>query len=590
MHNVTQPILPGLQPAGTGPVIVTHGGIAVGSLSPQEAAHYPSLFKVALGAKAIQTSTSIPASAGASFLKRSGLTTKQLHDIWVLADSEDAGFLSPNGFYKACRLVAHIQSGKTVVSEDLLATEPQILPYFEGSEGSEEGIWNMTETEIHRYADLYRREGGLQKMDGSDARALLLKSGLSSSELCDIWDLGDVDKDGKLTFGEFLVVMQLVSKVRDGKAFVPDKLPQTLSEYLTRPLPSGSTPSVPLTLASPSHVTAPELSPSSARPFGSIERPVDARPVANIGFGAKEPETPKFAEPASLLEKELATEQQALAHTVGKRKEFRKQVLEARSRLESLRQEAKKVEIELVAADKQVERVQDQILAIQSHITEAEDDLETFRRQVGEVNLPTGGDAVAAVAAIRESIGEDEREVLELRAQLERIQREKVDLQSKLSVLQEKKRIADQDRNMIIAGLENDRAKLVTVRAERLKLWEQRHQLTRELTTKTFDQLNVQRSGGQQLPSSGVIPNSAAAIVSPVRPAQPSRDRKGVRADAPMQTSSSSPTFQMPPMSNSLSQWNKFGVGESFNDPLAGAFDSGEPAVTGADSPQFGSA
>ena len=89
---------------------------------------------------------------------------------------------------------------------------------------------------------------------------------------------------------------------------------------------------------------------------------------------------------------------------------------------------------------------------------------------------------------------------------------------------------------MLIVGLENERAKLVAVRAERLKLWEQRHQLTRELTTKTFDQFNKPNV---------IIP--AVSGVAPLSSFSPVRDRKGVRADkAELQA-------------DNLKQWSSFG-------------------------------
>jgi hypothetical protein len=105
--------------------------------------------------------------------------------------------------------------------------------------------------------------------------------------------------------------------------------------------------------------------------------------------------------------------------------------------------------------------------------------------------------------------------------------------------LTEKKRQGDQDRNLMLVGLENERAKLVAVRAERLQLWEQRHQVTRELTTKTFDQL-----AGANVGKGVVIPSSAADM----SPKRPMRDRKGVKAD-----SSAAPEW------NSNPQWSPFG-------------------------------
>jgi hypothetical protein len=430
----------------------------------------------------------------------------------------------------------------------MISQEPQSLPFFDGADNGEQGVWNLTDAEIATFANIFRKEGGTFKLDGTDARALLLRSGLSNSELCDIWDLADADKDGKLTFGEFLVAMQLVSKVRDGKAFIPPQLPEILKSYLSTSLPSAvesnpaPLPESPKRVVDtggfgPSAPSHPVLEPLGSKPdlpnspaFGSRSVHFAASPLNSTPTVA----APAVASQPTLLEQELAEEHKNVIESISRSRQFRKQALEGRARLSALREEAKKTELALVAADHEVEKTQDQILNLQQQIVENEDELDAFRRETGQVSLENG-DVVQAVSSIREAIGEDEREVLELRAQLERVQREKIDLQSSLSVLQEKKRQADQDRNLMIVGLENERAKLVALRAERLKLWEQRHQVTRELTTKTFDQLATAARKPLVLPGS-------PADVSPTK-TRSSRDRKGVRADSASQQFDSNPQW-----------------------------------------------
>jgi predicted nucleic acid-binding Zn-ribbon protein len=483
MQNITQTLLPGISPFGTGPVVISFNGVAVGTISPQESALYQTLFRTALGPKLVQTSSTIPGDTAAKFLQRSGLSKKQLHDIWEIADPSNSGILDSDGFYRACRLVAHGQSGQLNITPDLLSVEPESLPSFEGvSDLSDSTVWRISEAEIARYREVFHREsGGNPKIDGSDARALLVKSGLSSSELCDVWDISDVDKDGKLTFGEFVVVMHLVSKLRDGSiGFIPSELPQGLREYL-------------------------KLSPNQGGSAVRILDPMpdeDIRPEESVSPKShRVPEFPssraEFLTPSSLAQLDRA-------------RDFNRQAASERSRLETLREEARRMEQALVAADHEVGLLQDQILGLKSYIAEAEEEMDEFRRESGVVVDSVGGDVSRAVAAVRESVAEDEREILELRAKLERIGREKTDLQSAVQVLGEKKRQAEQDRNLMIIGLESDRSKLVTVRADRLKLWEQRAELTKELTNKTFENL------------SSVRPN--APIVR--------RDRKGVKADS----------------------------------------------------------
>lgn len=523
MHNITQQVLPGISPVGSNPVLLTSIGLAIGSLSPQESAFYPTLFTIAAGNKPVKENSVIPASVAASFLKRSGLSKKQLHEIWCLSDPEDLGFLTQEGFYKACRLVAHAQCGSGYVGADQLGMEPQSLPFFEGASGSPEEAWRLSDSEIQRYAELFRREGATTKLDGNDARGLLSRSGLSNSELCDIWDLADVDKDGKLTFGEFLVAMQLISKVRDGKVFFPSVLPDILRSYLATILPAAA-PQV-VVSTGPTGIAptlGPPIGPSSGPMTGTdptLEPRRDHIPTQALILSKKEEE--------SILERELASEKRMVGQSIDRRRQFRKQVLDGRARLASLKEEAKKSEMALMSVDHAMEKIQDQILSLKQQIDEGEEELDQFRRESGQI--AGGDDVLAAVSSIKRSIGDDEKEVLELRMQLERVQREKLDLQSSLAVVRERKRIADQDRNMLISGLENERAKLVALRAERLKLWEQRHQLTRELTTKTFDKLN----------------HNTNATKLPVRSV---RDRKGVKAD-----------HDVPAHADLKTSWSSFG-------------------------------
>ncbi|KAF4669783.1 hypothetical protein FOL47_002370 [Perkinsus chesapeaki] len=82
----------------------------------------------------------ISGNEAADFLAKSKLSRKTLHDIWNLSDSDDMGSLSPFDFYKACRLVAHAQSGVVVMSPQLLSMEPPVLPVFEGIEADKSTV------------------------------------------------------------------------------------------------------------------------------------------------------------------------------------------------------------------------------------------------------------------------------------------------------------------------------------------------------------------------------------------------------------------------------------------------------------------
>ena len=65
------------------------------------------------------------------------------------------------------------------------------------------------------------------KASGSAVKTVLMKSDLEMSDLRKIWELADIDKDGKMDAGEFAVAMWLVNEKMAGKA-LPDTLPEDL--------------------------------------------------------------------------------------------------------------------------------------------------------------------------------------------------------------------------------------------------------------------------------------------------------------------------------------------------------------------------
>lgn len=65
------------------------------------------------------------------------------------------------------------------------------------------------------------------KASGSAVKAVLMKSDLEMNDLRKIWELADIDKDGKMDAGEFAVAMWLVNEKMAGKP-LPDTLPDDL--------------------------------------------------------------------------------------------------------------------------------------------------------------------------------------------------------------------------------------------------------------------------------------------------------------------------------------------------------------------------
>ncbi len=64
-------------------------------------------------------------------------------------------------------------------------------------------------------------------LTGQQARDFFLKSNLPSSTLGRVWEMADVDRDGKLTFGEFVLAMHLITAILAG-CTIPAPLPLSL--------------------------------------------------------------------------------------------------------------------------------------------------------------------------------------------------------------------------------------------------------------------------------------------------------------------------------------------------------------------------
>ncbi|KAM7533652.1 hypothetical protein Aperf_G00000125293 [Anoplocephala perfoliata] len=99
-------------------------------------------------------------------------------------------------------------------------------------------------------------------LSGQAAKSFFELSKLPVSDLSQIWELSDVDKDGQLNLSEFSVAMHLVVLCRNG-VILPAQLPKSLFQVATSSALSAPVPPVPQQPPSPNSDDGPEKSASN---------------------------------------------------------------------------------------------------------------------------------------------------------------------------------------------------------------------------------------------------------------------------------------------------------------------------------------
>lgn len=183
----------------------------------------------------------VPAMDAAKFLKRSFLSDVILSKIWDLSDPQSRGYLDKSGMFVAMKLCALAQQGHTLnisnilmdLSPPKMGDVPKIKKVATCPQSAPTPLitnWSIDPQERAKYRQLFIN---LQPVDGylpgNKVKGVLMDSKLPLETLGKIWDLADMDKDGKLNEHEFTVAMHLVYKALENKA-VPNVLPSELQE------------------------------------------------------------------------------------------------------------------------------------------------------------------------------------------------------------------------------------------------------------------------------------------------------------------------------------------------------------------------
>ncbi|KAL2160775.1 hypothetical protein VTH06DRAFT_972 [Thermothelomyces fergusii] len=259
---------PALQAQATG----APGPIRIPPLTPEKVAQYASLFE----RQDLQNGNMLPGEAAKQIFEKSGLPNDVLGRIWMLADTEQRGALMQTEFVIAMHLLMSIKTGALRGLPNILpaalfeaaarrapagagvprqqspatATTPAMsaiprqlsgqAPLTQMRTGSPlgrpplgpqtTGEWLISPADKTRFDQFFDDldKGKRGYITGEEAVPFFSQSNLSEDILAQIWDLADINSEGRLSRDEFAVAMYLIRQQRTKSAPLPATLPPNL--------------------------------------------------------------------------------------------------------------------------------------------------------------------------------------------------------------------------------------------------------------------------------------------------------------------------------------------------------------------------
>ncbi|KAI0385465.1 hypothetical protein F5Y04DRAFT_186234 [Hypomontagnella monticulosa] len=327
------PAHPPIQAQGTG-----SGPVRIPPLTPEKVSQYAGLFE----RQNLQNGGILPGDQAKSIFEKSGLPNEVLGRIWQLADTEQRGALVLTEFVIAMHLLTSMKSGTLRGLPNILPAglyeaatrrgsaprqsptatvspmsaiprqlsgqaqvrtnsplgRPPLGPQATGMVPTPTGgDWLVTAADKIRfdqfYTDLDKTNKGF--ITGEEAVPFLSQSGLPEDALAQIWDLADINSEGRLTKDTFAVAMYLIRQQRSRRELpLPTSLPPNLipPSLRNQPRPPPIGPS-PFDAPAPSPPPAPPQSKSAIDDlFGLDASPSPAPPQIPVSTGGSVPRDP----------------------------------------------------------------------------------------------------------------------------------------------------------------------------------------------------------------------------------------------------------------------------------------------------------
>ncbi|WFD43188.1 hypothetical protein MPSI1_001843 [Malassezia psittaci] len=244
----------------------------------------------------------ITGDAAVKFFEGFKLPKVTLGKIWALADSDNNGYLTPNAFAAALRLIARAQRGESIgESEIQIQGAP---PTYEGSSNiipepnstsSSAGL--IQPEDKARFSRIFASVGPVNGLlTGDQAKDVFMKSKLPIPKLGAIWNLADTKARGALDLTDFVIGMYYIQGTMNGTIkSIPTTLPPNLYEQ------ASNAPAPPLQpqRTGTDHLAAafglPQSSPRKAPSLPGSSAPPPSMPTATSSAPA-----PTAAMPAQL--------------------------------------------------------------------------------------------------------------------------------------------------------------------------------------------------------------------------------------------------------------------------------------------------
>eukprot|EP00914_Ancora_sagittata_P011526 GHVO01022371.1.p1 GENE.GHVO01022371.1~~GHVO01022371.1.p1 ORF type:complete len:907 (+),score=194.31 GHVO01022371.1:134-2722(+) len=199
------------------------------------------------------------------------------------------------------------------------------------------------------------------------------------------------------------------------------------------------------------------------------------------------------------LKSEMIREKAELRRQLDRKRDFENRVSDMRAELDAIKDEKRKVDVERISANRDIEHYQEEIIFLQQQVDDVERDrklleetTQQLTRQHKEAETQSTQMEVArknvlqSIKAERTLLQDQEKEIAKLRNTLERFKREKDNARSRQLAAQERSRQSAQDRSLMLTALETERSRLSDIRSHRLEMADEKATYERELADVTL--------------------------------------------------------------------------------------------------------